>query len=237
MKKLLVTIVAVGMLALAGPVASQESVSISRAEAIILAAFPDATVVALQRIEQAGALVWEARLEDDTLIYIDWRSGEILDVVEPAEAAPAQPTASAPEIRPGLLSPVPVRGLPAISFDRALEIATSQFPDAELVAAGLERGVWDIKLSNGISVYINARTGRITELEPWDGDRAPIDVPIIRFEEALGIAQAFFPRRNFVTVELEQAGRREGFALVWKIEFGRGQEVYIDAMTGEVLRR
>jgi uncharacterized membrane protein YkoI len=236
MKKTLLSIILLGLLGLSAP-AAQDTVSIGRAEAIILEAFPNATVIAIQRIPQGESFVWEARLEDDTLIYIDWRSGAITEVVEAPEAAAPAPTVSAPDVRPSLPGPVPVRGLPAISFDRALEIALSEFPDAELVAAGLERGQWDISLSNGIAVYISARTGRIVQLEPWEGDRPAIDVPLVRFEEALGIAQAFYPRRNFVTVELEQAGRREGFALVWKIEFGRGQEVYIDAMTGEVLRR
>lgn len=235
MKKILISIILLGLLGLSAP-AAQQTVSIGRAEAIILEAFPDATVVAIQRMERDGALVWEARLEDDTLIYIDLSSGEIVETVAATTTAP-EPTLTAPEVRPSLPGAVPVRGLPAISFDRALEIALGQFPDAELVAAGLERGQWDISLSNGISVYINARTGRIVQLEPWEGDRAPIEMPVIRFEEAMGIAQAFYPRRNFVTVELERAGRREGFALVWKVEFGRGQEVYIDAMTGEVLRR
>lgn len=234
MKKTLLSIILLGLLGLSASTA-QDTVSIGRAEAIILERFPEATVIAIQRIERNGALVWEARLEDETLIYIDLRSGQMVEIVEP----PAADTTviSPPEVRPSLPGAVPVRGLPAISFDRALDIALAQFPEAELVAAGLERGVWDIKLSNGIAVYINARTGRIIELEPWEGDRATIAAPLVRFEEALGIAQAFYPRRNFTTVELEQAGRREGFALVWKIEFGRGQEVYIDAMTGNVLRR
>lgn len=234
MKKTLISIILLGLLGLSAP-AAQDTVSIGRAEAIILEAFPNATVIAIQRMEQDGALVWEARLEDETVIYIDLRSGQMIEIVKP----PAADTAVIPpsDVRPSLPGPVPVRGLPAISFDRALEIALAEFPDAELVAAGLERGQWDISLSNGIAVYVNARTGRIVQLEPWEGDRAAIDVPLVRFEEALGIAQAFYPRRNFVTVELEQAGRREGFVLVWKIEFGRGQEVYIDAMTGEVLRR
>jgi uncharacterized membrane protein YkoI len=236
MKKTLISIILLGLLGVSAPTA-QDTVSIGRAEAIILQMFPEATVIAIQRIQQGEALVWEARLEDDTLIYIDLRSGDILDIVKATPAIAPAPAVATSEARPSRPSPVPVRGLPAISFDRALEIALAEFPDAELVAAGLERGQWDISLSNGIAVYINARTGRIVQLEPWEGDRAPIDVPIISFEEALSIAQAFYPRRNFVTVELEQSGRREGFTLVWKIEFGRGQEIYVDAMTGEVLRR
>lgn len=235
MKHTLVGLAAAALLLM--PVIAQDLITIGRAEAAILQVYPEVTVIAMQRVEQDGAFVWEARLEDGTLIYVDARTADIIEVVpvstepvigpRPTIVPPAQPTA---------LSPAPVRGLPAISFQRAVEIAKAQYPDAELVAAGLESGRWDIQLSNGMAVYINARTGAIVQLEAWNGDRSPIEMPLISLEQALGIAQAFYPRRNFITIELERGGRREGFAVVWKISFGRDQEVYIDATTGAVLR-
>ncbi|MFQ3674684.1 MAG: hypothetical protein SNJ83_13915, partial [Aggregatilineales bacterium] len=65
MKKALLSIILLGLLGLSTP-AAQDTVSIGRAEAIILQMFPEATVIAIQRIQQGEALVWEARLEDDT---------------------------------------------------------------------------------------------------------------------------------------------------------------------------
>lgn len=221
------------LLLITWPMAAQEALTIGRAEAIILQAFPEATVIAMQRVQQGATLIWEAQLEDGTWIVLDARTGEITNVIPP-ELSPALGVTPmiVPPAQPTALAPAPARGLPAISFARALEIAQMQYPDAALVAATLESNRWEMRLSNGMAVRINARTGAVVQLEALGTDLLPIPLPAVSLEQALSVAQGFYPRRNFTRLDLAQVGR----SILWKIVFGRDQEVHIDAITGAVLR-
>lgn len=66
-------------------------------------------------------------------------------------------------------------GAALITFERAREIALAQYPGTTLIEGELTRRgprnggqlAWDMKLSNGMAVYVDASTGAILELEPW----------------------------------------------------------------------
>jgi uncharacterized membrane protein YkoI len=248
MKRMFVVVTVVCALAFAVPALAQDGVNIARAEAIIREAYPGVTIVSIQRGQLNNVAVWEARLADGTVIYVDAQTGEAVGRVQsPAIVPPAAQPAVVPPIVPARPQVTGV-GAPAVGFTRALEIALSQYPGTSLIKAELEpregtrgRGplTWDMKMSNGMAVYVDANTGTVVELEPWGGRRGPSGLPIgtpaVSFEQALSIAQAQFPNLAYRKIELKQGGPREGYALVWEVDFGHRAKVVIDANTGNVL--
>jgi uncharacterized membrane protein YkoI len=244
MKRMFAIVIIMGVLVLAMPVLAQEGVSIAQAEQIITQTYPNQPIISIQRTQQNNVLVWEARLNDGTIIYVDAQSGEITGRVQAPSVQAAVPAqASVPA------QSVAARGLPAIDFEQALSIALSQYPNTALIKAELEPAertggmgdlMWDMKMSNGMAVYVDATSGTVVELEPWGGRRGPngtpVGTPAIDLSQALSIAQGYFPQGTFTEIKLEQSGRREGYVIVWKVEFGRGAEVIIDANSGDVLR-
>jgi uncharacterized membrane protein YkoI len=248
MKHLLAVVIIIGALATAMPTLAQDEINIARAEQIITETYPGATIVSIQRIQQNNVPVWEARLADGTVIYVDAQSGEITGRVQ---AATPQPTVFVPSVgqQPLTTTALVVLGLPAVSFEQALSIAQAQYPGTFLVEAQLEpldhtHGTgplaWDIKLSNGISIDLDAMTGQVLGLETWGGrrgpSRTPIGMPAISLEQALDIAQGYFPSIPFHRIVLKQGGYHEGYALVWEVDFGRRAKVVIEAIGGSVLR-
>ena len=263
MKRMFAVMTVVCALAFAVPALAQDGVNIARAETIVQEAYPGTTIVSIQRTQFNNAAVWEARLADGTVVYVDAQTGEIVGRIQGAAVPPAvvPPAVVPPAVVPPAVVPPAARpavpaapqisniGAPAVGFTRALEIALSQYPGTSLIKAELEpregtrgRGplTWDMKMSNGMAVYVDANTGAVVELEPWGGRRgpsgSPVGTPAVSFEQALSIAQAQFPNLAYRKVELKQGGRREGYAVVWQVEFGRGARVVIDANTGDVLR-
>lgn len=245
-------LIIIGVLAAAMPALAQDGINIARAEEIITQTYPGVTIVSIQRMQQNNTTVWEARLADGTLIYVDAQTGEITGRVQAAPPAVVPPGA-APAVQPPFPAPASAGaagpGLPPVGFDQALSIALGQYPGTSLIKAELEplegtRGTgpltWDMKMSNGMAVYVDAASGQVVQLEPWGGRRGPsgtpVSTPAISLSQALSIAQGVFPGRDFIEIELEVGGRREGYVTVWKVDFGRRAEVVIDANNGTVLR-
>lgn len=60
-----------------------------------------------------------------------------------------------------------------ISAGQARQIALGRYPGTRVVDVDFERDygrpLWDVDLSNGRSVYVDARSGAIVEVESWDG--------------------------------------------------------------------
>ena len=260
MKRMFAVMTVVCMLVLAVPALAQDGVNIARAETIVQEAYPGTTIVSIQRTQFNNAATWEARLADGTVVYVDAQTGEIVGRIQGAVVPPAVvPPAARPDVPPAVVPPaarpaVPAAplvgsfGTPPLNFARALEIALRQYPGTSLIKAQLEpregsygRGplTWDMKMSNGMAVHIDATTGAVVELKPWGGPRGPIGSPVgtpaISLEQALSTAQAQFPNLAYRKIELKQGGPREGYALVWEVDFGRRAKVVIDANTGNVL--
>lgn len=269
-QKWMVMVAAMGMLLLTSQTMAQQNangVGIAQAETIITQTYPGVVINSIQRVQHHGVLVWEARLLDGMTIYVDAQTGEIVGRVQaPSPSVTNPPTprinppnpllnppnpsvtpATRPAVATGRLSTVV--GLPAVDFVQALSLAEAQYPGTLLIKAELEpqehtRGTgpltWDMKMSNGMAVYVDAETGAIVELEPWGGRRGPSGTPVgnisVNLAEALNTAQGYYPEWGFSEIVLEYGGRLEGYALVWKVKFGRGQEVAIDATNGTVVR-
>lgn len=244
MKRMFAVVIIIGVLAAAVPSFAQEAINIARAEAIVTQTYAGVTIVSIQRSQQNNIAVWEARLADGSIVYVNAQTGEITGRVQ----APTGPALPAAQPAPAL-SAATAQGLPPVGFTQALDIALAQYPGTLLIKAELEprertRGMgpltWDLKLSNGMAVYVDATTGAVVEVEPWGGRRGPsgtpVGTPAVSFEQAVSAAQALYPNLTFREVKLEQAGRREGYAVVWRIEYGRGATVMIDANSGVVLR-
>lgn len=65
-----------------------------------------------------------------------------------------------------------------IDLSTALAQARALYPNAQLVEAELTRWdngalAWDIKLNNGLAVYVDARSGQVLEIEPWGRQARP----------------------------------------------------------------
>lgn len=105
-------LIIIGVLAAALPALAQDGVNIARAEEIITQTYPGVTIVSIQRTQQNNATVWEARLADGTLVYVDAQTGEITGRVQAAPPAVVPPVAP-PVIQPPRPAPAPaaaVRG-------------------------------------------------------------------------------------------------------------------------------
>ena len=142
----------------------------------------------------------------------------------------------------------------SIDLNRAITIATNQFPDTSLVEAELERErgrlVWDIKLSNGMAVYVDANSGNIVEIDSWDddwdedddwyeysrrnnnrGQNAGSSNAAISLEQAISIAQNQFPNARVVEVDRDNTRSR----LLWDVKLSNGRAVYVDANNGNIV--
>lgn len=134
----------------------------------------------------------------------------------------------------------------------AQAIALDYYPDATVILVEREfydeNQLWDVKLDNGMAVYVNAQTAAIVELEPWQGEWDGIDLanfvlpiqdvePIevgnggVDFLQAKAIALRYYPGTSIVALELDDDN--EFFA--WDAMLNNGMAVYIHAETGEVL--
>lgn len=140
-----------------------------------------------------------------------------------------------------------------INIMEAESLALTVYPDAAvlLTERDFEDGVqaWDVKLDNGMAVYISVQTGMILEIEPWQGgwdagvpfvfvppnvieaDMMDVGEDGVDFREAQAIALAYYPDAEVIEVDLEPENGIEA----WDVVLDNGMAVYINAMTGDVL--
>jgi len=167
-------ILAVGLVispALAQAVPAPGGISIRQAQDIALSLYPGAAVVLAELTFEGNVQAWDVKLNNGIAVYINASTGAILET-EPWQNSRQQgmllpPTSTDINAPPGNM------GANGVSFEQARTIALSLYPNTTVVEAKLELkrslGVqaWDVKLSNGIAVYINALTGQVIELETW----------------------------------------------------------------------
>jgi uncharacterized membrane protein YkoI len=138
-----------------------------------------------------------------------------------------------------------------ISLERAQQIALADHDGAVVREAGLEfEGealVYEITLSGGIEVVIDASSGAVLMVEQDDDERprrardgegrstpaagAPLLQPTISLEQAQRTALAANADAAVEEVELEFEDGR----LVYEVELSNDVDVEIDAVTGEIL--
>jgi hypothetical protein len=139
-----------------------------------------------------------------------------------------------------------------LTATEAEAIVLEHYPDTSVVLVEREfdddTQLWDVKLNNGLAVYVNAQSGAIVELEPWQGEWDGIDLanfvlpiqdvePIevgnggVDFLQAEAIALRYYPGASVVALELDDDN--EFFA--WDVMLNNGMAVYIHTETGEVL--
>jgi uncharacterized membrane protein YkoI len=154
-------------------VANNSAIDLTRAQEIARAQYPDATIVKVERTFENGRWLWDVKFDNGMAVYVDDQSGVIVEV----EAWRSGRAAGVPRgwVAP-VTSPTAVDiGTDGVSLQEALSIAQSYYPDAAPFEADLERerghDVWDIKLDNGIAVYIDARNGAVLEFEVQRGPR------------------------------------------------------------------
>ncbi len=171
----------------------------------------------------------------------------------------AAPAAAALLVTGGLLAG-PVRSWaadggddPSVSRAHAEEIAVAQYPDARVLESDLDREagvlVYDIELSNGYDVEIDAMTGEVRfaaldhEDDDWDDDRdddgrtgdsgssSPVSEPAITRDEAERIALEQYPDAQVRELSLD----REDGRLIYDVELSNGWDLDIDAQDGTIL--
>jgi uncharacterized membrane protein YkoI len=244
-RTILLILLAIPLVLLQAAAAQPPAISIVEAEASVQAVYPGSVVVSLQLITrpQDQLRIWEARLDNGTIVQVDAQTGDVVGR-STSSTAPIPPV---PPMPPAPMSVNQGQGAGLLGLNQALNIALTQYPGALLVSAELEprersrdRGplTWDLKLNNGMAVYVDARSGQIVETEPWRmrGNLNPITtLPMIDLDQALGIARSVIGDRPFEEVDLEFRVPRHNYALAWRVDFGRGARVYIDATSGNIL--
>jgi uncharacterized membrane protein YkoI len=153
-----------------------------------------------------------------------------------------------------------------VTIDQAIATALGLYPGATVIEAELaywNRTVlaWDVKLNNGLAVYVDATTGQVLEIEPIRGFPTPIapapTVPAgtvmppaptatfipptatttttITVEQATEIALALYPGNVVVQVDYTRWGGRDSTIMAWDVKLGNGLAVYVNATSGQVL--
>lgn len=136
-----------------------------------------------------------------------------------------------------------------ISASQAADIALERYPNNTIVEVDLyrenSRPVWDVDLSSGLSVYVDATSGNIIEVErdweevadgndDWDdnwNDDMPVSGTAISAEQARQIALGRYPNAQAFDVDLE----RERGRLLWDVALTNGLAVYVDANSGNIV--
>lgn len=128
------------------------------------------------------------------------------------------------------VAPVGAQGDDYLSFYEAVEIFADSAGDQPVVRVelNLDEGCWFFAMSNGGVVCVDARSGDIRVVrEPMPGE------PQIPLSEAIAIALEAHPDAGRVYAEIQpwpDVGK-----LVWAVFIGDDLEMYIDAMTGEII--
>jgi len=139
-----------------------------------------------------------------------------------------------------------------ISASQAADIALERYPNDAVIEVDFDREngrpVWDVDLRSGLSVYVDANSGNIFEVErdgrdwddvaDWDddwGDDWDDDMPVastaISAEQARQIALGRYPNTQAFDIDLE----RERGRLLWDVELTNGLAVYVDANSGNIV--
>jgi len=136
-------------------VKAQGSISLQEAIGIAQALYPSAQVIKTEFVNTATPPYYVIGLDNGRSVFINATTKEIIQIT--TSVAGVQPTVP-PASAAGAL----------ISAERAAQIALQRFPNAqvryvELDRFGGRRGVlvWEVKLTNGYEVYVNAATGDI----------------------------------------------------------------------------
>lgn len=202
-------------------------VSSEQARNVATALYPDATPVRVELTTNNGRRAWDVELDNRWAVYVDALTGDVIEVERV-------------DVRDDDDTDAPSDTSAAISAVEAQRIALALYPDANAIDTDLEvedgRRVWDVELDNGVSVYVDVMTGEVVEVE-YDDDVGgnPGDDPgnsdLISADQAADIALSRFPNATVIDVDLgEEDGRQ-----VWYVDLSNGYEVYIDAITGDIL--
>lgn len=148
-----------------------DGVDFNEAQDIALAYYPDAQVFRLDRDRENGIRVWDVMLDNGMAVYINAQTGAIIEFERwrnrSFEERRNQQGTDGLESSP----PPAVEG--GITSERAMQIALAQFPGTTIfeIKTGIEYGipVWDIELSNGVTLDIDRLTGVIVEI--WGNDQ------------------------------------------------------------------
>jgi uncharacterized membrane protein YkoI len=158
---------------------AQGLISLQEAISIAQSLYPNAQVDKTELVRSAQPPYYIISLDNGRSVYINALNREIVQIISArmpsaSTLAPIVPPQGATGGRAPIVPPQGASGT-FISYEQALQIAQSRFPGAQPVKAKLERKgrrhgyaiVWEVKLSNGYEVYINAANGAIVK-EDWD---------------------------------------------------------------------
>lgn len=259
---LLVSALALGLIV--SPAKAQEPINLQEAISVAQALYPSAKVLRteLTRLPD-GTPIYIIGLDNGRSVYLNALTREIIQILN-AQAPPSVAGMTTP-LRP-VVPPAPVippSGTGAsITYERAVQIALAQYPGAQVIGAELTRKggrfsgalAWDIKLNNGLAVYVSATNGAILEIEPirggpppreprGRGPRGPRGGPplvnyseaTISYERALQIALSVYPNAQVIGAELTRKGGPFGGALAWDVKLNNGFAVYVSATDGSIL--
>lgn len=250
MKKSIVLLALAALLAFALPLSAakaQDLISLQEAISIAQSLYPSAKVITTELVQAAQPPYYTIGLDNGRSVQINAISKEILQIVATERLRASGRGVPPMNVVPVVPPPLPPQGgaAAAISYEQALQIAQSRFPGAQPVAVELERKgrkhgyvlAWEIKLSSGYEVTVNALDGTIVEIKPLR--RLPYVISpasaAISQAQAEQIAVSNFGG-NAVFSRLHQEGKREGYALVWEVTLSNGLRVKVNATTGAVLR-
>jgi uncharacterized membrane protein YkoI len=168
-------IFAISLITLASAFVFAQTIDASQAATIALERYPNDTVIEVDFDRENGRPVWDVDLSSGLSVYIDATSGNIFEV----ERADIERTGDDWDDVEDWDDDVadwdddmPVAGTTAISADQARQIAVGRYPNTQAFDIDLEhergRLLWDVELTNGLAVYIDANNGNIVDIERND---------------------------------------------------------------------
>lgn len=125
-----------------------------------------------------------------------------------------------------------------IDINQAISTALERYPGTSVIEAELEResgvGVWEIELSNGAEVYVDAASGDVIGFEARNvsGDETMSGSSGTDINQAIAIAKDRYEDASVIEIEYEDEDGRT----FWEIELSNGAEVEIDIVSGSVVK-
>ena len=166
---------------------------------------------------------------------------EAMETREPRETPEADETPEARETREPRETPQ-AKLAPATTASQAIDFALAAVPGGAIVEVGLDeengRTLWEIVVrrpdGSGVELYIDAATGRIVDQDPHQvPTEARTSAPSITALRAISIALGAAPGGTVLEVDLDTEHGRT----VWEVLVRRPNvEIYIDAVTGEMIK-
>ena len=189
----------------------QQYLSYEEVQERVAGLYPEDEIVEAEREMRRGILIYKLELRSGIELYMNGRTGELLSVEQDDDDFYEQDDDDRFESR--------------ISVEEAERYAREVVGDIRLLEVDSDvedgRSVYEFEFVGDIEVSVDALTGEVVEVEPFQAE--------VSVDEVRGIVSERYPEASILELELEDDG-------YYEVELSNDVELYIDATSGDILR-